>query len=596
LKVLAGAIAAACFLGGCIRAPESWPVYQPPTPPTVPEIVAGLSRLRGLPLDAPIGIDFVDDETFMRERRRVMAPRGPSVSDRNSYYAVFGMASPTNLTSLANKMVDEELVGFYDRATKRIYVRRRDPRTPEREVRITIAHEAEHALQERFFDTSAADAIADIDQGLALRALFEGEAMLASAVFEGTYEGVPPAEVISLLQGGALQRQLGYLRMHGEHTSNAPPILRAQLEWPYFEGAAFMAKLAASGGWELVNAAMRNPPQTTEQVLHIEKYVAGEGAVEVLTPKPLDGYTLVGHGRMGELQTRFLLAECMTDSEAAEAAAGWGGDAYAIVTRGVEQVLLWSTAWDDERAASRFEAAMKSRRACARTGDKPPFTVVRDGTRVAFVQGLGDDAARRSAAAPLLKLVGRTPAAVPPLGPVSLREDSPLAAFLPGGDASTGGRGSESPLAIASVLTDLTLSKQREFALFATGKSVAVGVMALWAPPSAATEEQQVAGAVEGFKKKFPFATVLDGGTQRVQIAETDAVERALRVGDYLEVRLVFVPACDGRMTILLLTSWRPNTPGLDTAAHWRASVRARATDRACSALSNLRDPARVGN
>jgi hypothetical protein len=598
VKSATRAIAAALILGGCIRVPEEWPVYEPPAQPTVPQIVADLSRLRGLPLDAPVDVQFLDEAAFRQEQHRVMGARKPSASDRDSYYAAFGMANPANLATLANDLVDEQLVGFYDRKTKCIYVRRRDPRRRlARELRITIAHEAEHALQDRFFDTSAADVLDDADQSLALRALFEGEATLASAVFEETYEGGQAAEVISRLEGGALGREAEYLRTHGGRLStDAPPILRAQLEWPYFEGVVFVATLAASGGWELVNAALRNPPQTTEQVLHVEKYIAGEGAIEVQTPKPLEGYTLVGRGRMGELQTRFLLAECMTDEEAAQTAAGWGGDAYAILTRGAEQVLLWSTAWDDERAASRFEAALRSRRACARTGEKPPFSVVRDGTHVAFVQGLGDDAARSSAAAPLLELARRAHTAVPPLGPVSLREGSPLAAYLRGREASRGGQGSESPLEISSVLKDLKVSSKPGFELFATGKSVAVGAMAVWAPPSAVGEEQQVADFVEGLHKKSPYATVLDGGTRRVHLAWTDADERALRLGDSLEMRLVFAPACDGRMTVLLLTSWRPKTPGLETAALWRESVRARATDRACAALRNLRDPARVAD
>jgi hypothetical protein len=69
-------------------------------------------------------------------------------------------------------------------------------------------------------------------------------------------------------------------------------------------------------------------------VLHIEKYIAGERAVEVETPSPVEGYALVEHGRMGELQTRYVLADCVTDAEAATAASGWGGDAYAIIARG----------------------------------------------------------------------------------------------------------------------------------------------------------------------------------------------------------------------------------------------------------------------
>jgi hypothetical protein len=144
---------------------------------------------------------------------------------------------------------------------------------------------------------------------------------------------------------------------------------------------------------------------------------------------------------------------------------------------------------------------------------------------------------------------------------------------------------------ITSKLKDLYVKKEGGLEFFATGEYVTVGAMVLWAPPSGAVNDASTAAAVQGLRKRFGTEEVLDGGTKRIHLSWTDASERAIRVGNILELRLAFAPTCGGRMTIVLATSWRPSTFGIDTARAWLASVRASATDRACDALKSLRDP-----
>jgi hypothetical protein len=588
------ALVAACAISACATPSSNLRVYAPPAPPTVEQTLADLSRVRSLPLDAPVQIETVDDDAFLRALHAMNDRASPRRRPGDgAFWSTFTMAgASTDVTAMAQRMADENLVGFYDPHAKRLYVRHHlGPATGGSSERLTLAHEVEHALQDRFFGIPDFTTLADADEGLALHALLEGDAMVASIVLEGTRQGSTSAEVVARMARLSDDDPLVIQASGVIAPKDAPPLLRAELSWPYTRGTMFVARLAASGGWALVNAAMRSPPKTTEQVLHIEKYVAGEGPIEVRTPAAPAGYTLVETGRMGELRTRFLLAECTTDEAAAEAAAGWGGDAYAIGVQGGDRALLWATAWDDENAAQRFAAALESRRACARTGAKPPFTVVRDGTRVAFVQGLPEEATRRAAGAKLVSLVGRVPPPVPPLGQVELRARPPVSTDFARRGVAGGGKFVDPPLGLASDLTGLTPTRGDALELHAVGDHVRVAVTFSWGAPSEALADAFTASFVEGLRAKAPAEKVLSAGASRIPLSWTTADARSLRVGDRIDVRIVLAPACHGKMTIVLVATSEQGTVGSAIADAWLRSVTATESSPACEALGTLRDP-----
>src|SRR5690606_2769545 len=60
---------------------------------------------------------------------------------------------------------------------------------------------------------------------------------------------------------------------------DAPFFLSETLYFPYNEGAEFVMSFWTEGGWDAVDAVWQNPPSTSEQILHPEKYVDGEGAI-----------------------------------------------------------------------------------------------------------------------------------------------------------------------------------------------------------------------------------------------------------------------------------------------------------------------------
>jgi hypothetical protein len=88
--------------------------------------------------------------------------------------------------------------------------------------------------------------------------------------------------------------------------------------------------------------------------MHPDKYLHVEQPRRVALPRaPLGaGWEVVRRGRMGEWMTGRLV-------EDRAAAAGWGGDAYALLRRGDRHALVARWVWDTPRDAREFEAALR---------------------------------------------------------------------------------------------------------------------------------------------------------------------------------------------------------------------------------------------
>jgi len=592
--LLAAALSIAAF--GCAppsRAPSvpSWPPLYRGAPGLAPPTIEEVSLARGFPLGARVETETLDHDAFVRALRRQEKVSDWTAQYADLYLSALSMAKPSSgAGAAAQRSYDESVSGFYDPGARKLYLRRD---TNERPLagEVTLAHEEEHALQDRFFGIPDFAELGDADQALAAKALFEGDATLTSALLHHHRTGLSDAVILAVL---ARLSDADYAKAEGKTSAReeVPALARATATWPVRRGATFAALLAASGGWQLLNAALRSPPQTTEQVLHIEKYVAGERAIEVRAPGAPDGYLAVEHGRMGELQARYFLAECVATSRAEEAASGWGGDAFQIATQGPRSALLWSTVWDDERAAERFLDALDARKACP-GGDKPPFAAVREGARVAFVQGLDDDATRAREARKLLTLVEERPPSLPPLGEVRLALRPPVPLDFAHRGHVERGRFVDPVVGLESDLGGMTLLADDGYELLATDGAARVGATVRWAPPSDALRTSLLDAIVGAAFTSLPPGHVFDLGTSRVALASSASVEaRTIRVSDKRIIRLALVPVCAGGMTIALAMSWDPKSPGGERATDaWLRSVRASDASPACDALKTLRDP-----
>ena len=103
-------------------------------------------------------------------------------------------------------------------------------------------------------------------------------------------------------------------------------------------------------------------PVSTEQILHPERYAAGDVPADLgfAGSAPDTGRYEDG---LGEFETRLLFQELLPDSSglrAAALAAGWDGDRYQVIRAGPEtDALVWYAVWDDAEAAARFARSLE---------------------------------------------------------------------------------------------------------------------------------------------------------------------------------------------------------------------------------------------
>lgn len=284
-----------------------------------------------------------------------------------------------NLKEVMVKVYSEEIAAFYDTKTKTMHLikeseekMKKPPSFLERlmgktggfdkdENKTVIAHELTHALADQNFDIDAMQKRVknNDDRDLALSALIEGEATLAMI---GAQMQDWDGTVIRDIPADNLDRIFGFLiplmpMAGGKSLREAPVILSESMIFPYLRGMVFCARLTNDGGWDALNEAYKNPPLSTEQILHPEKYKAKpdyptEIDLGKLDPGP--GWKEAGRNVVGEMQLGVMLRRQGGKS----AAAGWDGDHYAVFEGEAGRLgLVWLTTWDTEKDASEFLTA-----------------------------------------------------------------------------------------------------------------------------------------------------------------------------------------------------------------------------------------------
>src|SRR5258706_487694 len=172
--------------------------------------------------------------------------------------------------ALMLRVLTEQVAGYYDPKTGQFHLADWIDLDGQRPI---MAHELTHALQDQHFNLRRFEhwPKGDSDAELATHALIEGDATLAMAL----YVANNPLRALAFL------KSLGTMGMASQELEKAPRALRETLLFPYQQGTDWTKNLYKQGSWDRVSKAFTELPQSTEQILHPEKYLAHEAPVKV---------------------------------------------------------------------------------------------------------------------------------------------------------------------------------------------------------------------------------------------------------------------------------------------------------------------------
>jgi hypothetical protein len=366
-------------------APPHLPAGFSPLPPSrarhVAELMQAAEKYRGLHARATVPAGSLSPRRLRAEIIESMPEDYPPAELRALEVSLkaFGLIPETmDLRRYLPDLLSSQVAGFYDPDRKFLALvdlpRGGKRGMPDNSEDVTLVHELTHALQDQAFDLRRFEDPDPLsDGGTARTALVEGDATLTMLDFSlgASLETLPGVDaVLTTMQQDPEKLVDSSPDLPGaREMAAAPPWIRDTLVFSYFQGAAFCVSARRRGGQALLDYAFTtDPPRSTEQILHPEKWhTRRDDPILLKLPDlaaELPGYRKAAEGEMGELSLRIFLREGLKDPERANrAAAGWGGDRFAVFEKDGEQGaagrrVVWITEWDTETDAGEFRDAL----------------------------------------------------------------------------------------------------------------------------------------------------------------------------------------------------------------------------------------------
>jgi uncharacterized membrane protein len=313
-----------------------------------------VAEIRGLPFKQPVDYNVLSrqqiKETISGKLAEVFTEE--EFTNMAAGLAAIGLL-PRNypLRQAYIDLLGEQVAAFYDQHQHKLFMFE-DASLDNAQNRVVLAHELTHAMQDQHFGLKKLplEIKDDDDRAAAAAALVEGEATLVMSEY-----------MLKNLSLGTLKDSLAAsVAQNMEQLAKAPRYLREMLIFPYLRGQEFCGALYGLGGYEAISKAYAQPPTSTSQILHPEKFFREprEEPIRVdWSDTTARGQKPIADNVVGELGIRILFSEHLDEATGERAGAGWRGDRYLCFEGG--RALVWKSVWADAGQAAEFAGAVR---------------------------------------------------------------------------------------------------------------------------------------------------------------------------------------------------------------------------------------------
>ncbi|MBV6431486.1 MAG: hypothetical protein IANPNBLG_01618 [Bryobacteraceae bacterium] len=316
-------------------------------------ILAELSKFTGWKAPRKVDSDTITKDglkQFLEDRMKEIVKPEELHAEELSLKKLGLVPKTFDLRKTTVDLLTEQAAAFYDYRKKKLFILDTNATITQKPV---LVHELAHALAdtqvslEKYIFKSRSD-----DSALARQAVMEGQATWLMS------------EYIMSRMGGSLTKSPEMVdvmsRMAGSSAGafpvfdSVPLYLRESLMFPYTKGFAFQQAVVLKLGKEGFLEVFRNPPRSSQQIIHPDKYFDKIQPTKPPLPKAsTKGYTGVVEGTVGEFDHEILFRQYGGEADA-KLARKWRGAEFRIFENKKDKsraVLLYASDWQDEKAA-----------------------------------------------------------------------------------------------------------------------------------------------------------------------------------------------------------------------------------------------------
>lgn len=368
----------------------------------IDEIMTELSRITGWKPPKKISPETISKDglkQFLEDRiQQIVKPE--EIRAEEIALKKLGLVPESfDLKKMTVDLLTEQAAAFYDYKKKKLVVLESNMSLMQKPI---LVHELAHAL---------ADAHFNLEKYL-LRGKSDDAALARQAVMEGQATWLM-SEYLMAKMGTSLRSAPEMAEMMGriDTASGAYPIfdaaplyLRESLLFPYSKGFTFQQAVVRRMGQKAFTEVFQNPPASSQQILHPEKYFSRTAPAKPPLPKAdSKGFQALIEGALGEFDHDVLLRQYGAAGDAI-LAQRWRGAQFRLLERKQDQrfLLLYASEWEDEKSAAemfrfyrkvlqgkwkKMSIDMESEGEITGSGDAGRFRLTREGARVMSVEG-----------------------------------------------------------------------------------------------------------------------------------------------------------------------------------------------------------------
>ncbi|MCO8246889.1 MULTISPECIES: Hvo_1808 family surface protein [unclassified Haladaptatus] len=338
-------------------------------------------KIRHLEFTQKVPVKIISRKEFRKQQSNQSVPANRQLFDNAKYESLFMINESTDSIAVQNTNSGSSVGGYYSPSKDSIVLVSND----NEHLKVsesTLSHELMHALQDQHFDITSFNK-STRERTNAINGLLEGEANNIEFLYQNRCQNQWKGTCLSDTEQSS----------GGDLANIGPYLIKYQ---PYSDGPAFIRYIRKQQGWKGVNQLYSNPPTSTEQIIHPEKYPSDEPSNISVQDTTSDGWKRLkpqgrpSYGQVGETgifamfmypyyesqgTTQIIPAQNFFNKNGdnlqtvdplnyeSKPTDGWDGDKIVVYTNPNEPKnetgYVFKTKWDSKQDATQFVNAYK---------------------------------------------------------------------------------------------------------------------------------------------------------------------------------------------------------------------------------------------